>query len=352
MKGANMYRLGHLFVFALGLFLAVSSAAAEERTIAVLDGREISITTPSGWSFAESRDPRTGLPTIRCADRKEEISLQITFFPDPKAILETREGLEANMKEYFASYLSGAVEKEMTITSLDVPDGVGAYTSFTDRKLVGKKVPESERLISTTGMRSWKGAFLLFTLLTNSRDTEAYRQALEIVESGIRQVDGPRAEASTADRPQLTAAGAPWVMTLPVEGFEVREQKQSADGRSEYYLLTNVTTGFTVSAFIEPAEKCSSSRECRDIIQKTACTKLGKTKNVRASEIGDVSTVECFVPKAQGVALEQQHVFAQYVVQGYWIDMHISKVRYTEADRAGFEQLVKGVSFVPKEKAP
>lgn len=44
-------------------------------------------------------------------------------------------------------------------------------------------------------------------------------------------------------------------------------------------------------------------------------------------------------------------MYAQYVSDGYWIDLHISKVLYTKADHALFEKLINSVVFVPRKDA-
>ena len=336
---------------ALGFFVAVVTVFAEERSVTIFEGRKISLSVPQEWRFEESRDSKTGLQTIQVVDPTSEVRLDVSFFPDAEGRVATRQGLEAEMTTVFAFYRAGAVEQEMKLTTFDAPDGIGAYTSFTDRSLVGRKLPEGQRLISTTGMRSWKGAYLVFTLLSNSRDTDAYRQGLGIVQSGLKEIGGPTTGKKTASGlVGFTTPEAPWVLTLPGEGFEMREHQIKPDGSSGYFFMTNETTGLNVSFFIEPAQKCKSSRECRDMVQRAGFAHVGKVENIRASEVGDVSTVECFVPEAKGMPLKQQHLFAEFVVQGYWVDMHISKVRYTAEDHEGFEQLVKGTSFVPKEK--
>ena len=145
---------------------------------------------PAGWRFTERREPKTGAQTVHLADPKDTIQLDVTFFPDTGDRLATQAGLEAEMRRTFAFYLGGAVEKDMKFTSFEAPGGAGGYTSFTDRSLVGRPIPEGEKLISTTGMRSWKGAYFLFTLLSNSRDSGEFRKALDVVRSGIREVAG------------------------------------------------------------------------------------------------------------------------------------------------------------------
>ncbi len=349
-EGAGPRRVGTArALLAFGLFLLAAAARAEERSVTIFEGRKISVSVPKGWKFGEAQDPKTGVQTLEWLEPSGEVQLDISFFPDSKGRLATRAGLEAEMKRTLSFYLAEAVEREMKITSLETADGVCGYTSFTDRRLVGRKIPEGERLISTTGMRSWKGVYLLFTLLSNSRDTEAFRQALEIVRSGVKEVGGQAPAGASASRPiRLTLPWAPWVLTLPGEGAKVNVRKINADGTSGYFFVTNDATGLNVSFFIEPAQKCKSSRECRDMVQKAGFAHLGRAEKITPSEIGDISVVECLVPEARGMAVQQQNLFAEFVVQGYWVDMHVSKVLYTPADRERFEQLVKGISFRSK----
>jgi hypothetical protein len=137
-------------------------------------------------------------------------------------------------------------------------------------------------------------------------------------------------------------------MTLPGEGAKVSERRIQPDGTSGYFAMTNDAIGLSVSFFIEPALKCRFRRECRDMVLKAGFASLGKVEKITPSEIGDVSVVEFFVPEFRGMPVQQQHLFAEFVVQGYWVDMHVSKALYKPEDRERFERLVKGISFQPK----
>lgn len=43
-------------------------------------------------------------------------------------------------------------------------------------------------------------------------------------------------------------------------------------------------------------------------------------------------------------------MYAEYVADGYWIDLHISKVLYTKEDHKLFDALISAVTFIPKGK--
>jgi hypothetical protein len=40
---------------------------------------------------------------------------------------------------------------------------------------------------------------------------------------------------------------------------------------------------------------------------------------------------------------------AYFVKEGYWIDVHLSKVAYQDVDRDGFVELIRGIEFSAKK---
>jgi len=186
-NGRRFLALPSRFLLSVALLVAGGAARAEERPVTVLQGRKISVEVPKGWTFGESRDPKTGLQALRWNDPSGEVRLEVLFYPDANGWVSTREGLDSEMEKVFAFYRSGAVEKEKRAVDLKPVTGIGAYMSFTDSSLVGKTLPAGEYRISTTGIRSWSRAYFVFTLLSNSRDAGTYRRALEIVRSGVKE---------------------------------------------------------------------------------------------------------------------------------------------------------------------
>ena len=179
-------------LWTLALLIAPLAALADDtKIVTIFEGRQIAVPVPDGWKFEEARDPHHGISTVKIEDPKREINLSISFFPDSEGRLASRKDLEAQAQNVFEPYLESAVEKQMRLTFFDAPDGTGVYTSFTDSKLDPKNIPEDEKLMSTTGLRSWKGGYLWFTLLTNSTDSPAYTKALDLVRSGLKQVKAP-----------------------------------------------------------------------------------------------------------------------------------------------------------------
>ena len=175
----------------LQLAVAPSTLADDIKTVTVFEAREFSVPVPSGWSFEEGQDPHLGMTTLKLEDPGKEVDLQMTFLPDPEGKVSSREAVEAEAKRILEPMLKTSVEKEIRLTFFDSPGGAAAYTTFTDSKLDPKHIPEDEKLLAVSGIRAWKGGYTLFTLLTNTKDSAAYRKALEIALSGTRQTKAP-----------------------------------------------------------------------------------------------------------------------------------------------------------------
>jgi hypothetical protein len=112
--------------------------------------------------------------------------------------------------------------------------------------------------------------------------------------------------------------------------------------------LTSEKNYLTASLWIEPAEECRTSRECRDLVYKTGNPAWGEYRDLVLSEIGDVSFFEFYRPAVQGQPVKMLDMYAQFVRDDYWINMHISKVLYRKADHVLFEDIVKSAAFEQK----
>ena len=168
---------------------------------------------------------------------------------------------------------------------------------------------------------------------------------------GIIVMLSARVPASAPDekRIELNAPAAPWVLSFPAADFKRAERKIRPDGAAYFYLVDE-KSDLNVSMYIEPVKDCDSSKACRDMIWKAGNPSWGSPQNVVQSEIGDVSYVEFMVPEFQGQPVRQQNMYAEFVVDRFWVDLHISKVLYKPADHSLFEEFVKSIKFESKKK--
>jgi Protein of unknown function (DUF4019) len=160
------------------------------------------------------------------------------------------------------------------------------------------------------------------------------------------------AQAQIQDQFAFTVVDAPFMVMLDGKNLEMQDQQIKHDNKSGYFLLYNEKAKLTVSLFIEPAVKCKTSAECRDFVWKTGNPEWGKVVDVVQSKIRDVSYFEFFRPTVQGQPLQMMDMYAEFVEDGYWIDLHLSKVQYKKEDHLFFENLVKSIRFLSKTVKP
>jgi hypothetical protein len=160
------------------------------------------------------------------------------------------------------------------------------------------------------------------------------------------------AQTVSEDRVEFTVIQAPWMVSLDSKNLEIKDQQVKHDNQSGYYLLYNEKQNLTVSLFIEHAVKCKTSDECRDFVLNTGNPEWGKVQDLVKSKIGGFSYFEFFRPTVQNQPLQVLDMYAEYVADGYWVDLHISKILYNKADHLLFENLIKSIRFVSKTREP
>ena len=153
-----------------------------------------------------------------------------------------------------------------------------------------------------------------------------------------------------SERIGLTVPAAPWTLTLPREGVTIENQQVKPDGRYGYFVLQDDKNKMTLSLFIEPVDQCKTSKECRDMVWTQGNPGWEDPQNVVQSEMGEVSFFEFFMPKYQTIPVQQQHMYIEFVVDNFWVDMHISKPLYKPEEHKLFENIIKSIKFEPKPK--
>src|SRR5687767_7158353 len=83
--------------------LGAASKTTEE-TVFLFENRKVAVAVPEGLGFAATKDDR-GLMTVRIQDRKEKISLQMTFLPDAEGRFGNARARKEFMHENFQEFL-------------------------------------------------------------------------------------------------------------------------------------------------------------------------------------------------------------------------------------------------------
>jgi hypothetical protein len=159
------------------------------------------------------------------------------------------------------------------------------------------------------------------------------------------------AQQSFVDGVDLTTIKAPWTLRILGNDLDITDVQAKPDQASAYFMMTSASSKLNVSVFIEPLEKCKSGEECRDYVLGLGNPAWGKYEQLSKGKLKDFSYFEFFRPEVQGQPVKMLDMYAEYVSEGYWIDVHISKVLYTKEDHALFEKVINSISFIPRAGA-
>jgi hypothetical protein len=175
------------------------------------------------------------------------------------------------------------------------------------------------------------------------------RQSILAVACLLVSLSGARGQEEK--RLSFTIPEAPWTLTMPADNFKIAQKQMKSDGAGAYFYLTDEKQGLNLSMYIELATNCKDSKSCRDMIWQAGNPAWVNPQNVVQSEIGDVSVCEFLIPSFQGMAVQQQNLYAEFVVDGFWVDMHLSKVLYKPEEHKLFERIIKSIRFDAKNKS-
>jgi len=170
-------------------FFAVALASAKDReeTVFVFQNRKVSFVLPDNLGFASTKDD-SGRMTVRVADQKEKVSLQITFLEDPENQFTTELTRKEFMAETFHDHVASSVEKTMEFEELDPKFGKGTYCVFTDASLVGKtKFPRGEYLHVVAGVKAWPGVAAVFSFFCNDTKSKEYEAVMHLLRESVQE---------------------------------------------------------------------------------------------------------------------------------------------------------------------
>jgi hypothetical protein len=156
------------------------------------------------------------------------------------------------------------------------------------------------------------------------------------------------AQSGFIDGVLLTTIKSPWSIRILDNDLDITQVQAKPDQASAYFMMASASSKLNVSVFIEPVDKCKTSEECRDYVLGLGNPAWGKYEQLAKGKLKEFSFFEFYRAEVEGKPLKILDMYAEYVSQGYWVDVHISKVLYTKEDHALFEKTVNSISFVPR----
>jgi hypothetical protein len=146
----------------------------------------------------------------------------------------------------------------------------------------------------------------------------------------------------------LSAPNTPWEIRFPKHDWQLQQERRRQDGLAFYYLFSNPKTKLNVSFYIEPAEKCKTSSDCRRLFWSNPGPLYENPQSVEQFEENGFAIVKFIVPSIRGLQVNQLNYSAHIVRDGYWIDMHLSKLPSQKEDEALLSDFVKAILIQQK----
>ena len=140
---------------------------------------------------------------------------------------------------------------------------------------------------------------------------------------------------------RLELPGKFWALEIDLSGFAVRKMPGDSDQAS--LEGSNMATGLNISVFIEKAAKDGDAKIARDFYWKRLQSSPLKGEDVKFSERNDAAIVEYTVKM---VNWKNVNMYLSY--DGYWIDIHLSKISFRASDEKSFEAILNSARIVEK----
>ena len=149
--------------------------------------------------------------------------------------------------------------------------------------------------------------------------------------------------------PDIATPNSPWKLAFAMDGVKPRlyEIKPGTDSASFNYTRKD---GVAIEVYIEPAKAkgCESAEQCRDKLWKLLQPKLDGTERTAQGQLGEAYTIEILLPKERNLPVNAKTLYAEFVHDGYWLDLRVSKGGFKPEDQAKLEALVHSVRFEPR----
>ena len=144
----------------------------------------------------------------------------------------------------------------------------------------------------------------------------------------------------------------PWALELDAAGFTMRANEIQKDGR-RYFLAENPKTHVIISVFLEAPKRPVQPEECKrsleDKVKRNSSLSDSPLKGVTYRQSGDMQILEFNLSEVDGVPTNQKNVFGCIPKNDAFVDIHISKIFFKEADGAAFDTLLNSFRAVPRE---
>ena len=113
-------------------------------------------------------------------------------------------------------------------------------------------------------------------------------------------------------------------LALPRGDWTVEQQKHHPDGTGAYYLLSSKLLGVNLSFWIEKSKACADGEACLRLALSNLAYKDKQDQDF--FEAAGFKATSFYIDASDKIPVDQFNVLAAAYANGYWLDVHISKV--------------------------
>ncbi len=134
-----------------------------------------------------------------------------------------------------------------------------------------------------------------------------------------------------------------WSLEINLDGYTIKKEMYSPDSSMFQLSAINEETKINLSIFIEKIDSKGDKLECRDFYWSKAKKSPLAKENVKKYETKNAAVVEHDTKEYNGRLVNFHSLNAYLAKNDYWVDVHFSKVGYTEKDKEIFEQILNSI---------
>jgi hypothetical protein len=147
---------------------------------------------------------------------------------------------------------------------------------------------------------------------------------------------------------ELAIPGKNWAVEIELpSSFAIEAPEISSDGERAKLAGRDQTTGLQLSLFLEKAATEGDAKVAREYYWKRMQASPLKMEEVRFSDRNGAAVLEYVVKEAKW---KNMNLYLSH--DGYWLDLHISKILFHSADQAYFDTILNNVNIVLSQRGP
>lgn len=150
---------------------------------------------------------------------------------------------------------------------------------------------------------------------------------------------------------QLCLPASNWAVEIPSDDFVEQYVRTPKTKDTAQLKAENHTAGLFLTAFIEPAKGEVDSKAARMFYHERLKEAPVEFSDEKTYERGPFAILEYTWREVEGVEVNQRHLHIYTALQGSWVDLHFSKVNFTDADRPAFDSIVENVRLSERKES-